>query len=107
MVGLKLENPPGQAPWVAGPARLVRLDARGEPLEGGRLLQVVMEAERLLPGQSALVGVQWEEPPGVPAAAVRLEVVDADGRGLRWERLEWLPPEEEGPRTVGGRKEVP
>ncbi|NPC86925.1 DUF2381 family protein, partial [Pyxidicoccus fallax] len=67
MVGLKLENPPGQAPWGPGPARLVRLDARGESLEEARLVPVVMEPERLVSGQSALVGVQWEEPPGAPA----------------------------------------
>ncbi|NMO14526.1 DUF2381 family protein [Pyxidicoccus fallax] len=105
MVGMRMENPSGGAPWVASPARLVRLDARGEPLGEARLLPVVMEPERLAPGDSARVAVQWEEPSEAPASAVRLEVVAADGRGLKWERLELQPPVEDVPRAPRGRKE--
>jgi uncharacterized protein (TIGR02268 family) len=107
MVGMKLANPSGHAPWVAGPARLVRLDTRGEPLGEIRLLPVVMEPERVTPGESALLAVQWQEPPGAPAVAVRLEVVDAGGRGVRWERLELQPLAMEGPGTSRGRRVGP
>ncbi|MBZ4420705.1 DUF2381 family protein [Myxococcus sp. RHSTA-1-4] len=105
MVGMRMENRSSGAPWVAGPARLVRLDTRGEPLEEARLLPVVMEPERLAPGESARVAVQWEEPSEAPASAVRLEVVDADGRGLKWERLELRPPVVDVPHAPRGRKE--
>ena len=107
MVGAKLENPSGGTPWVAGPARLVRLDARGQPLEEPRLLPVLMEPERLVPGGSARVAVQWEEPPDAPAFAVRLEIADASGRGLRWERLGLQPPKVDVPRVPRGGKEGP
>ncbi|MFP2908496.1 DUF2381 family protein [Pyxidicoccus sp. 3LFB2] len=109
MVGARLENPPGQRPWVAGPARLVRLDAEGRPLEEARQLPVILEPERVGPGERAWVAVQWEEPLESPAAAVRLEVLDASGRGLRWERLAILPPSVEPsvtPRSRG-RKVAP
>jgi len=107
MVGVGLGNPAGQAPWVAGPARLVRLGAEGQPLEEARRLPVTLRLERIEPGESALVAVQWKEPVESPAAAVRLEVTDATGRGLRWERLELRPPVVEVPRVPRCRKEVP
>ncbi|QSQ23796.1 DUF2381 family protein [Pyxidicoccus parkwayensis] len=107
MVGLRLENPSGGAPWVAGPARLVRLGERGQPLEDARRVPVFMEPERLAPGESAWVALQWEEPPGAPAAAVRLEVADESGRGLRWERLELRLPIVAVPRPPRGGKDAP
>jgi uncharacterized protein (TIGR02268 family) len=109
MVGMRLKNPPGQEPWVASPARLVRLDAEGRPLEEARRLPVTLDVERVGPGESAWVAVQWEEPLEAPAASVRLDVMDAQGRGLRWERLELWPAVEEAPgapRPRGG-KEAP
>ncbi|WP_164009807.1 DUF2381 family protein [Pyxidicoccus trucidator] len=109
MVGMGLENPLGQRPWAADSARLVRLDAEGRPLEEARRLPVALEPERVGPGESAWVAVQWEEPLEAPAAAVRLEVMDAHGRGLRWERLEIVPAVAEPPMAPRsrGRKVAP
>ncbi|MBZ4416118.1 DUF2381 family protein [Myxococcus sp. RHSTA-1-4] len=105
MVGAEVKNPSGGTPWLADSARLVRLNARSEPLEETRLLPVVMEPERLAPGRSARIAVQWEEPSQTHATSVRLEVVDASGRGLKWERLELQPPVVNVPRAPRGRKE--
>jgi uncharacterized protein (TIGR02268 family) len=107
MVGAQLENPAGGAPWMAGPARLVRLDARGQPLEEARSLHVLMEPERLAPGGTAWVAVQWEESLDAPATAVQLEVADAVGRGLRWERLELQPPVVVVPQALRGERVGP
>lgn len=106
-VGVGLRNPPGQAPWVAGPALLLRLGAQGQPLGDARRLPVTMKPERVEPGESALVAVQWEEPADAPASAVRLEVMGSLGRGLRWERLELQPPVVKVPRAPRGQREGP
>ncbi|MFP2931845.1 DUF2381 family protein [Pyxidicoccus sp. 3LG] len=89
VLGVELSNPPGQEPWVAGRARLVRLGPDGRPLGEARELPVHALGGRLVPGETAVVAVRWEEPEGGRATAVSLEVWDVSGRrGVRWERLE-------------------
>ncbi|MCP3144188.1 DUF2381 family protein [Pyxidicoccus xibeiensis] len=89
VLGVELSNPPGHGPWVAGRARLVRLDPEGRALGAARELPVHVFGGQLAPGETARLAVRWEEPEGEQAAAVSLELMDVSGRrGIRWERLE-------------------
>ncbi len=89
VVSLKLQNRPGAAPWVPGTARLVRLGADGRPT--GEVIEtpVLLQEERIPPGQSAVAVVQWRVPANSAPMTYELEVMDAARRrGVRWERVE-------------------
>jgi uncharacterized protein (TIGR02268 family) len=107
MVGTTLENPPGGAPWGPGLARLTRLGTDGQPVDKPLLLPVTLGGGKVAPGERARVAVQWDEPADASTPAVRLEVVDAAGRGLRWERLDLLALGGDMPMAPRGRKESP
>lgn len=86
-LAVKLENPPGEAPWQPGTARLTSLDANGRPTGETMELPLLMQEPRLLPGQSAISVLQWPAP-SRPPPAYSLELWDTDQRrGVRWARL--------------------
>ncbi|QDE93704.1 hypothetical protein BHS06_34595 [Myxococcus xanthus] len=88
-LAVKLENPLGEAPWQPGIARLTHLDSDGRPTGEALELPMLMLEPRLLPGQSAVVVVQWPAPTR-PPPAYALELWDTGRRrGVRWA---WLKP---------------
>lgn len=87
-VALNLFNPPGEAPWEPGVARLRRWGKDGQP-EGDALeVPVHLLEGRLEPGQRARVVVEWPLEAGAPSGDYALEVLDRAGRrAVRLERL--------------------
>lgn len=89
VLSMKLQNWAGEAPWVPGSARLMRLGTDGRPT--GEIIEtpVLLHEERIPPGQSARAAVQWRAPADGGPLAYELEVMDATRRrSVRWERVE-------------------
>ncbi|WIG93881.1 DUF2381 family protein [Myxococcus sp. SDU36] len=87
-LAVKLENPPGEAPWQPGIARLTALDSNGRPTGEAMELPLLLQEPRLRPGQSAIAVVQWPAPKR-PPHAYALELWDTGRRrGARWARLQ-------------------
>nr|WP_217917665.1 MULTISPECIES: DUF2381 family protein [unclassified Myxococcus] len=86
-LAVKLENPPGEAPWQPGIARLTALDTKGRPTGDTMELPLLLKEPRLRPGQSAIAVVQWPAPTR-PPPAYALELWDTGRRrGARWAHL--------------------
>ncbi|MCY1082582.1 DUF2381 family protein [Archangium lansingense] len=74
LVAMRVHNLPGQQPWTAGEARLIRAD--GMPV---KVLSVRMDRPKLAPGETGLVVAETESPYWNVAEIFRLELREKGG----------------------------
>ncbi|NOJ98748.1 DUF2381 family protein [Corallococcus coralloides] len=90
LMAFTLRNPPGSALWVPGVGRLIQLgpdEKEGQVIH--REIPVRMLEDRLAPGASGQVVLEWHLPEGLdPQARYVVEVWNQEGdRSVRWKGL--------------------